>query len=55
MPSWSLTQSPPEEVATQPTPAARATAIERARRLLEQILRGPRNQAPEEPPRPDLR
>jgi hypothetical protein len=44
MPSWSAS-NPSQEEQPSPTEAA-ATAIERARRLLEQLLRGARDDQP---------
>jgi hypothetical protein len=46
MPSWSPSTPPPEKQAT-PAGSGQATAIERARRLLDQILTGrPRETKP---------
>jgi hypothetical protein len=48
MPSWSPSESPPDQATTPPaTPAA--IAIDRVRRLLEQLLSVPRD---DQPPRP---
>jgi hypothetical protein len=48
MPSWSESNPPPDSVAT-PTGAAAANAIERARRLLEQLFAG---RLPDDQPTP---
>jgi hypothetical protein len=50
MPSWSASEPPTSEEAAPPPGTPTATAIERARRLLEQLFGGAREQPVEEPP-----